>query len=205
MKFRIFALACALGLVFASTAMANGGYAPPTTPRESKPKDGSAPQADHSSEGEPRKDLTPREHADRLYADAYDEVADGKEDMKKGKEKSALKKFNKALEQCKEAVTLDSTYYQAWNLVAYTSRKTGKVDDAFVAYEKCLGLNPDFEIAHEYRGEAYLQIGDVAKAKEELAWLKGKGSEYRIELAEAIAIYEKARAGAPADTAAPQK
>ena len=205
MKIRILVPSLALGLIAACSAFADGGYAPPAPPpRETKPNTPGGAQSDNN-ENAPKKDLTPREKADHLYADAFDEVSDGKEEMKKGKEKSALKKFSKALEECKEAVELDSTYYQAWNLIAYTSRKTGKVDDAFVAYAKCLALNPDFEIAHEYRGEAYLQIGNLAKAKEELAWLKAKGSEYRIELAAAIEVYEKAQSAMPPDTSAAAK
>ncbi len=205
MKIRILVPSLALGLIAASSALADGGYAPPAPPpRETKPNSPGGTQSDNNDNA-PKKDLTPRERADRLYADAYDEVSDGKEEMKKGKEKSALKHFGKALEQCKEAVELDSTYYQAWNLIAYTSRKTGKVDDAFAAYAKCLALNPDFEIAHEYRGEAYLQIGNLPKAKEELSWLKAKGSEYRTELAEAIATYEKAKAATPPDSSAAAK
>ena len=43
------------------------------------------------------------------------------------------------------------------NMLAYTQRKTGDLDQAIGNYHKALRLRPDFPDAHEYLGEAYLQ------------------------------------------------
>ena len=81
----------------------------------------------------------------------------------------------------------------AFNMLAYSYRKSGDLDNAFTNYDKALALDPDHEEAHEYLGEAYLAAGDVAKAEEQLAklddicWL---GCEAFDELEEAISIYK---------------
>jgi tetratricopeptide (TPR) repeat protein len=43
---------------------------------------------------------------------------------------------------------------------------------AFKHYGRALQLNPRHRGAHEYLGEAYLMIGNVAKAREHLELLK---------------------------------
>jgi len=69
------------------------------------------------------------------------------------------------------------TYYEAWNMVGYCSRKSGDLKRSFQAYEKCLLIEPEYAQAHEYLGEAYLMSGDVAKAKEQLLWLVSRKSD----------------------------
>jgi tetratricopeptide (TPR) repeat protein len=44
------------------------------------------------------------------------------------------------------------------NMLAYTQRKTGKLDLAIDNYKRALKLRPDFPQAHEYLAEAYLQL-----------------------------------------------
>lgn len=44
------------------------------------------------------------------------------------------------------------------NMLAYTQRKTGSLDEALGNYRKALQLRPDFPQAQEYLGEAYLQL-----------------------------------------------
>jgi tetratricopeptide (TPR) repeat protein len=55
------------------------------------------------------------------------------------------------------------------NWIGFSLRKTGKVQDAMAYYDKALKAAPDFTPAHEYLGEAYIQLKDAAKAKEQLA------------------------------------
>ena len=209
MKIHGWFLACALVLAAAPSARANAGYSPPPPPPPSSKQgsDKGAPQAPDAA-GEKR-ELTSRQRAEALYADAYEAVTQGKAALKDGKDKAALKKFKHGLDRSLEAVALDSTYYPAWNLVGFCSRKTGKLADAFPAYARCLALAPDFEVAHEYRGEAYLEAGQPAKAHEELAWLERHASDYRDELKEKVAAYEKdhpagATAATPAAAPAPE-
>ena len=81
------------------------------------------------------------------------------------------------------------------NLYAYALRKGPNPDmeEVFRHYEDALRIDPGHRNAHEYIGEAYLQVGNVAKAKEHLAaldklcWLP---CEQYSELKEAVADYE---------------
>ena len=81
------------------------------------------------------------------------------------------------------------------NLYAYALRKGPHPDmkEVFRHYEEALRIDPKHRNAHEYIGEAYLQVGNLAKAKEHLAaldklcWLP---CEQYSELKEAVADYE---------------
>lgn len=59
------------------------------------------------------------------------------------------------------------------SLYAYSLRKggTSDMDLVFKHYNEALRLDPRHRGAHEYLGEAYLMVGNVAKAKEELGAL----------------------------------
>ena len=142
-----------------------------------------------------------RSEALQLYSKGYDEAQEAKKLKKVGQDGDAKKKFGKALKKFSEATDLDPAYYQAWNMVGFCSRKSGDLKRAFAAYEKCLAIQPEYEEAHEYLGEAYLMSGDRAKAKEQLAWLVGHKSKEAGELATKIEALEKSGpAGAPGDS-----
>ncbi|HUJ86268.1 MAG TPA: tetratricopeptide repeat protein [Burkholderiales bacterium] len=87
----------------------------------------------------------------------------------------------------------DSADYH--NLYAYALRKGPNPDmnEVFRHYEEALRLDPKHRNAHEYIGEAYLQVGNLAKAKEHLAALDKlcflSCEQYR-DLKQAIADYE---------------
>jgi tetratricopeptide (TPR) repeat protein len=59
------------------------------------------------------------------------------------------------------------------NLFAYSIRKgpNPQMDVVFRHYHEALRLAPEHRGAHEYIGEAYLMIGNLAKAKEHLGVL----------------------------------
>ncbi|MEC5399140.1 tetratricopeptide repeat protein [Uliginosibacterium sp. H1] len=59
----------------------------------------------------------------------------------------------------------------AWNWIGYASRRSGKLDDAFKAYDKALAADPGHRGAHEYVGEAWLMASKPDKAEEHLAAL----------------------------------
>jgi tetratricopeptide (TPR) repeat protein len=98
----------------------------------------------------------------------------------------------------------ETTNADAYNWLAYATRKNGDPAAAIPLYEKVLAIDPDHRGAHEYIGEAYLQLDNLAKAKEHLArldklcWLPC--SEYR-DLKKAVNTYEKSK-GATKPTAA---
>lgn len=81
------------------------------------------------------------------------------------------------------------------NLYAYALRKGPNPDMALVFrhYREALRLDPRHRGAHEYIGEAYLGVGDLAKAKEHLARLDRLcffGCREYDELKQAIAEHE---------------
>jgi tetratricopeptide (TPR) repeat protein len=99
------------------------------------------------------------------------------------------------------AITLLETVVQrtpddadAWNQLAYATRKSGDPAKSIPLYQKALALDPRHTGAHEYIGEAYLALGDLAKAKEHLARLNRiclfSCEEYR-DLKKAVQAYEK--------------
>ena len=84
------------------------------------------------------------------------------------------------------------------NLYAYSVRKGPNPDMALVFshYNEALRIDPKHRAAHEYSGEAYLQVGDLPKAKEHLAALDTLcrfGCEEYSDLKKAVARYEAGR------------
>jgi tetratricopeptide (TPR) repeat protein len=84
------------------------------------------------------------------------------------------------------------------NLFAYSLRKSGTTDMdlVFKHYNEALRIDPKHRGAHEYIGEAYLQVGNVAKAREHLTALDKlcffPCEEYN-DLKKAISQYEAKR------------
>jgi predicted Zn-dependent protease len=58
------------------------------------------------------------------------------------------------------------------NLIGFSLRKTGKMDEALDYYNRALALNPHHRGANEYLGELYLETRQPEKAKERLAVLQ---------------------------------
>jgi Flp pilus assembly protein TadD len=54
------------------------------------------------------------------------------------------------------------------NLLGYSYRRNGELDNAFKHYSRALDLNPRHLGAHEYVGRAYLLIGKPEEAKKHL-------------------------------------
>jgi tetratricopeptide (TPR) repeat protein len=189
---RLATAALALAIVLPSSFCLASGTPPSSTPRAQEPA--SSPsllpgKSDAKSDSMEAAALHAR--VIQLYRKGFYLTLEGKADLKAGKEKDAKKKFEKALKIFDQVTKLDPTHYESWNMVGFTARKTGDLKRAFPAYEKAIALNPEYEEAHEYLGEAYIMAGNMAKAKEQLAWLKAKGGEEAAELEEAIQAAEK--------------
>ena len=58
-----------------------------------------------------------------------------------------------------------------FNLLGYSLRNLKKYDESLAAYKQALTLDPKHKGAHEYIGIAYVQMGQLDKAKEHLASL----------------------------------
>ena len=86
-------------------------------------------------------------------------------------------------------------------MVGFCSRKTGDLKASLEAYQKCLAIEPEYAQAHEYLGETYLTLNDLAKAKEQLMWLVARKSDQAGELATKIEAFEKGGAASPDSTA----
>ena len=179
--------ACAASLLFTCAIAASVTAAPSPPPRQEPP-----PQAPASTSllGDTLSAAAAkgasRVEAESLYAAGYRDVEKAKKDKKAGKDKDAKKKFGKARGKFEEAVRLDPQYFEAWNMLGYSARQSGDLKASFAAYDQCLTIKPDYDEAHEYRGEAYLMNGQIDQAKQELAWLRAEGSDEADELAEAI-------------------
>lgn len=155
-------LLVALAMMLSTTAWASFGKGPSNPP----------PSSSREPEEEGTKAAsTPRQEADRWYQDAYEDVQKGKTELAAGKDKSAEKRFRRAIERAEKSIALDSTYHQAWNLVGYASRKLKDYDRALSAYQRCLRLQPDYAPAREYLGEAYLELGKLAEARQQLGFI----------------------------------
>jgi tetratricopeptide (TPR) repeat protein len=68
-------------------------------------------------------------------------------------------------------VAKDQRNADAYNLLAYSIRKSGDPAKSIPIYEKALAIDPKHKGAHEYIGEAYLALGDLDNAKQHLAVL----------------------------------
>ena len=77
----------------------------------------------------------------------------------------------------------------ALNLMGFSLRKTGQTDLALQYYNRALSLQPKHLGANEYLGELYVELGQVDKAKERLAILRGACGNCRqaADLADFIA------------------
>jgi Flp pilus assembly protein TadD len=60
----------------------------------------------------------------------------------------------------------------AYNLMGYAHRQLGNYRQALTHYHQALDLNPHHRGALEYLGEAYVEMGCIAQAREMLARLE---------------------------------
>jgi hypothetical protein len=72
-------------------------------------------------------------------------------------------------------------------MIAYTQRKTGKLDDAFENYHKALGMRPKFPEAREYLGEAHIQAALL-----QIDILREYGKDGETELAQLVSVLRRA-------------
>ncbi len=165
MRKPVLPVALLAAVLSATTALASGGG-------WSKPEPTSQPDQPQGTADA----ASPRHEAERWYGDAFKDVRKGRDDLDHGRTASAEKYFRRARERAERAVALDPKFHEAWNLAGYSARKTGDYKAAFAAYEKCLALKPDYAPAREYVGEAYVEVGDLEHAREQLGWLERLGA-----------------------------
>jgi Tfp pilus assembly protein PilF len=130
---------------------------------------------------------------------AGDPVVEAKDPvMEKVTAATARQDWAAAQSVLREALGADPSNANYHNLYAYSLRKGGSPDMnlVFKHYNEALRIDPKHRGAHEYIGEAYLMVGNVAKAKEHLSTLDKlcflPCSEYN-DLKKAIASHEAKR------------
>lgn len=80
------------------------------------------------------------------------------------------------------------------NYLGYSHRKAGRIAVGLGYYQEALRINPDYVLAREYLGEAYLTLGDLASAKDQLNEIHkrcGKGCREYSLLSQELARFEK--------------
>jgi tetratricopeptide (TPR) repeat protein len=110
-------------------------------------------------------------------------------DLTSVRAKIAAKNYQAALDELR-GLTEDTQQADVYNLLGFTLRKTGDFKTSLTYYTKALELQPDHKAAREYLGELYIDMGNMDKAKGELAELTKlcpSGCEERADLEKAIA------------------
>jgi tetratricopeptide (TPR) repeat protein len=80
------------------------------------------------------------------------------------------KNYDAALAELKTLVA-EHQQPDVYSLMGYVLRKTGDRAQAMTYYRKALDLDPDHKGALEYQGELYVELGQIDKARENLAKL----------------------------------
>ena len=167
-----------------------------TPPKPKSPPKAAAATADTAAQGEAARKA--RAEAGKVYTEGWSLSEQAKQDEAAGNADTARKKFCKARRKYEVAVSMDPSYHEAWNMVGFCARHCGDYTASLKAYMKCLELAPDYEEAHEYLGELYIRMGDMEKARAQLAWLEARKSEEAKDLARKIAEAQKSPPAAPA-------
>jgi Flp pilus assembly protein TadD len=93
------------------------------------------------------------------------DYAAGKVAIRKENWPEAIKRLHQAALRAPDSADLQ-------NYLGYAYRNLGKLDLAFRHYRRAIELSPRHRGAHEYIGQAYLMVNDLAKAEEHLAALE---------------------------------
>ena len=109
-------------------------------------------------------------------------------DLTSVRAKIKAKDYTAALAELRDLAE-DTQQVDVYNLLGFTLRNTGDFKTSLTYYTKALELQPDHKAAREYLGELYVETGNLAKAKEQLAILAKlcpSGCEEREDLQKAI-------------------
>ncbi|MDR6872681.1 tetratricopeptide (TPR) repeat protein [Bosea sp. BE125] len=105
------------------------------------------------------------------------------------------KEFKAAITDLNGMIDAGVQHADVYNLLGFSLRKSGDQKTALTYYRKALDFDPGHKGALEYQGELYVEMGEIAKARGNLANLVKlcpQGCEEREDL-------EKALAAAPAN------
>lgn len=115
-------------------------------------------------------------------------------DFKAGKRALAATDWTGAIAAFERAALRDPLNADIQNYIGYSYRRLRQLGPAIGHYQRALMLNPRHRSAHEHLGEAYLVLGEPAKAEQHLAALENLcllPCEEYDDLKRAIAAYKK--------------
>jgi tetratricopeptide (TPR) repeat protein len=115
-------------------------------------------------------------------------------DFKAGKKALGAEDWNGAIPAFELAALRDPLNAEIQNYIGYAYRQLRQLGPAIGHYLQALMLNPRHRSAHEHLGEAYLVLGESAKAEQLLAALKSLclfPCEEYDDLKRAIAAYKR--------------
>jgi tetratricopeptide (TPR) repeat protein len=101
-------------------------------------------------------------------------------------------KYGEAIQML--GLVADKNDARVLNMLGFSHRKSGRIDVGLGYYQEALAADPDFVLAREYMGEAFLTLGDIASAKNQLSEIekrRGKGCAEYAELERQIVDAEK--------------
>lgn len=103
-------------------------------------------------------------------------------------------RYKDAIPLLEKAIAAKPQNADAWNLLAFSQRKLNDLKASLANYKKALSIDPSHKDAHEYLGELYLRMDDLANAEKHLNRLDSLcffGCTQLDELKAAIAAYKK--------------
>ena len=112
--------------------------------------------------------------------------------MRSGRDLALLGRFDEAITIL--SLAHDKTDPRVLNYLGYAHRKAGRVLVGLGYYQEALRSDPDYTLVREYLGEAHLQLGDVAAARNQLDEIKkrcGTGCSEYTELSAQIDAFVK--------------
>ena len=93
-------------------------------------------------------------------------------DYAAGKAAMDQKNWPEAVKRFQQAALRDPESADLHNYLGFSYRNLKQMDLAFKFYKRSIQLNPRHRGAHEYIGEAYLMVNDLANAEKHLAALR---------------------------------
>jgi tetratricopeptide (TPR) repeat protein len=115
-------------------------------------------------------------------------------DFKAGKRALGAEDWNGAIAALELAALRDPLNADIQNYIGYAYRRLRQLGPAIGHYQKALMLNPRHRSAHEHLGEAYLVLGESAKAEQLLTALENLcliPCEEYDDLKRAISAYKR--------------